>query len=189
MMWCDHSWMLSSFIPIILFSTILLHGELMEQNPTAFKWCSLIKRIMLFCIPLLSFVWLDARICALKKEKKRKTKRRTQPNKHILLVMQCSLRCCCRCRCCPFKYLFKRALIFCCHLLTVFFVKHMEFKTASIWTVFFLFSPRFFVLEFLLALLKNWTGCVMNRSFTPAFHQSLHQVQTEPKIFFHLVFQ
>lgn len=117
--------------------------------------CSLIERIMLFCIPPLSFVWLEASICALKneKEKRQRDELSRKKNQTYLLVMQCSLHCCC-CRRCPFKYLFKRALIFCCHLLTVVFCQaHGILNSIDLDTVFsfsFLFlswNSRFWKIE------------------------------------------
>lgn len=96
----------TSFIPIILFLTILLHGRLVEENKTAFKWCyhqtnnALLYSYCHLCIWTRAFA------------RTREKQRQTHTYNSYILVMQCSLHCCS-----SFKYLFKRALNFFCHLL------------------------------------------------------------------------
>lgn len=159
---------------LFCFRRFYYTGELVEQN-TAFKWCCyLIKRIMLFCIRLLSFwcVFRGAYLCA---QEKNKDKGKGTHCIYLCYSVFTSLLLS------PYKYLFKRALIFVllsssyCFFCQAHGILNSIDLDASV--LFCLFS--FFFLLFLnfscVAYLKNWTGCDEPKFQT--FHQSFNQTK------------
>lgn len=151
---------------------------------TAFKWCyhhHQTNNTLLYSSIVILYVWTRAFMRPRKREKQRQT--HTQI---YLLVMQCSLHCRYSRR--SNIYLNSRSFFCCCccHLLTAFCLflsstwnfKQHRFGREDIFLVHSFLFFQFLLTNVFSRFLKNWTGCMMNRTFTHSINRSFNQKQT-----------